>query len=168
MNRSDPWSPMGMNRMKHVMKTELKFERAVLLAAVIGWSAGAQDFGIDWFALAGGGGSSQGPDFELTATVGQPEAGEIASGDFAIVGGFWGIVTVEETPGQPALSVSFDGATVMISWPESGSEEFTLQETAALGTSWVPVSENPQASNGIKTVRVPLAPGNHFYRLQKP
>ena len=132
----------------------------------------AQDFSIDWFGLAGGGGSSFGGDVELSATIGQPEAGEMMGGDFAIIGGFWSIVTLEETPGQPPLlSVSLAEGSVIISWPESGSEGFGLEETGALANPsnpWTPINATPEVSNGTKTVRLPLAPGNHFYRLHKP
>ena len=121
---------------------------------------------MDWFGLAGGGGSSLGGDVQLSATIGEPAAGQMGGGDFVIIGGFWS-VPVEE-PGQPSLTISLAGGNVIITWPESGSDNFGLAETGALGPPWAPLNETPQSSNGTKTVRLPLTPGNHFYRLQKP
>ena len=45
----------------------------------------------DWWTVDGGGGTSQGGDFVLTGTAGQPEAAHrMSGGSFALVGGFWG------------------------------------------------------------------------------
>jgi len=134
---------------------------------------GAQDFDLDWFAVAAGGGESSGGDFELSATLGQPDAGDLAGGDFAITGGFWSIVTVVDTPVAISLNVSLADGSVIISWSESESAGFALEETTALAglsgnTAWTTVSVAPLASNGTKTVRVPLASGNRFYRMNKP
>lgn len=124
---------------------------------------GAQDFTLDWHSVAGGGGESRGGDFDLISTIGEPHAGEMLGGDFTIMG-VWGTVTSVET----SLSVSLAEGFVIISWPESGSEDFELEETGALAAPWATVNATPQVSNGTKTVRLPLAPGNHFYRLHKP
>lgn len=134
---------------------------------------GAQDFGMDWFAVAAGGGESSGGDFELSATVGQPDAGEALGGDFAITGGFWSIVSVVDTPAAISLNVSLADGSVIISWLESGSAGLALEETAtllnpSLNTAWNAVNVTPQASNGMRSVRLPLTAGNHFYRLHKP
>jgi len=131
------------------------------------------DFKLDWFAVAAGGGDSSGGDFKLSATIGQPDAGNVAGGDFAITGGFWSILTVSETPGAPSLNVSLAEGSVIISWPDSGSAGFDLEETAALAnpsanTLWTTVNVTPTANNGTKSVRLPLAAGNRFYRLHKP
>jgi len=132
----------------------------------------AQDFGIDWFAVAGGGGNSSGGDFELSATIGLSDADTStpSGGDFAFTGGFWSIVAAVETPNSPTLSVSLDQGSVIISWPETGSASFSLEETGALGdpNSWGTVNAASQPSNGTQSVRLPLAAGNHFYRLHKP
>lgn len=131
------------------------------------------DFAIDWFAVAGGGGNSAGGDFQLAATIGQPEAGDLLGGDFGITAGFWSIVTVIEAPVAVSLSMSLSAGSAIISWPESGSEGFDLEEASALsatavGTLWTRVNATPEVNNGVKSVRVPLAAGNRFYRLHKP
>ncbi len=146
--------------------------RAALLAAWL-LSAGplnAQDFGIDWFATAGGGGDSSGGDFELTATIGQPDPGDLLGGDFAITGGFWSILTVVATPGGPSLSVSLAQGNLIISWPDSGSAGFFPEATDALAdpSTWSPVTATIQTSNGVNSISLPLGAGNRFYRLRKP
>jgi hypothetical protein len=52
----------------------------------------ADDFGIDWFTVDGGGKMlSTGGEFELSGSIGQPDAGAAAmtGGDFELAGGFW-------------------------------------------------------------------------------
>jgi hypothetical protein len=139
---------------------------AILL--LIPRAADAQ-FDIDWFAVAGGGGTSSGGDFELTATIGQHDAGDLSGDNFTIIGGFWGILAVFETPGAPSLSVRVANNNVVISWPENGSQGFALEEAVALANaSWTTVNATPQASNGTNRVDLPLPVGNRFYRLSKP
>jgi hypothetical protein len=51
----------------------------------------AQDFDIDWWSVDGGGEMwTTGGDFELSGTIGQPDAGTtMTGGDFELAGGFW-------------------------------------------------------------------------------
>jgi hypothetical protein len=131
----------------------------------------AQDFDLDWFAVAAGGGDSSGGDFELSATIGQAGAGDMAGVDFAISGGFWSIVTVVETPADLSLTVNLSGGNVVISWLQNGSAGFALEETTVLAhptTTWTAVNVAPQASSGTNSVQLPLIGGNRFYRLHKP
>jgi len=68
------------------------------LLLVAGWSAAA-GYEIDWFTVDGGGWMwCAGGDFELSGTIGQPDASTtvMTGGDFALVGGFW---TPGEEPG---------------------------------------------------------------------
>ena len=48
-------------------------------------------FAIDLnaFTIDGGGGTSAGNGFELSATIGQPDAGFMSGDDFELQGGFW-------------------------------------------------------------------------------
>ncbi|MFH1746063.1 MAG: hypothetical protein ABIG44_03350 [Planctomycetota bacterium] len=50
-----------------------------------------QDFAIDWYTIDSGGAMwTTGGDFELSGTIGQPDAGVVMTGDdFALTGGFW-------------------------------------------------------------------------------
>ena len=58
--------------------------------AALGAWLGA-DFDLSWYTIDGGGGSrSTGGNFEMSGTMGQPDAGEMSGGDFTLAGGFWG------------------------------------------------------------------------------
>jgi hypothetical protein len=46
-------------------------------------------FDLSWHTIDGGGGTSTGGGFTLSGTIGQPDAGAMSGGDFALVGGFW-------------------------------------------------------------------------------
>jgi hypothetical protein len=161
---------MSMNSFTLVLT---RFPRAALgtSALLIPFLLAAQDFEMDWYAVAAGGGEGSGGDFALSATVGQPEAGDMAGGDFALTGGFWSIVSETEPPPAFSLTVSLSDGDLVISWPQTGSAGFLLQEAitlAAPGLTWNTVDVTPQTSNGTKTVRLPLTTGSRFYRLHQP
>ncbi len=46
-------------------------------------------FSLDWWTVDGGGGTSSGGGFVLAGTIGQPDAGRMTGGDYALEGGFW-------------------------------------------------------------------------------
>jgi hypothetical protein len=51
---------------------------------------GAQEYDLSWYSIDGGGVMrSTGGDFELSGTIGQPDAGAMAGGGFELNGGFW-------------------------------------------------------------------------------
>ena len=51
---------------------------------------GGEDFDLSWTTIDGGGVmQSTGGDFELSATIGQPDAGAMTGGDFEMTTGFW-------------------------------------------------------------------------------
>jgi hypothetical protein len=59
---------------------------ALLLVA----QAAADDFGLDWWTIDGGGDTSWSADLELTGTIGQHDAGHtLSGGGFELTGGFW-------------------------------------------------------------------------------
>jgi hypothetical protein len=58
----------------------------VIIAALAG---GGGDLAVESFTIDGGGGTSSGGSFELSGTIGQPDAGPpLAAGVFEIAGGF--------------------------------------------------------------------------------
>ena len=47
---------------------------------------------LDWWTIDGGGEMwTSGGDFELSGTIGQPDAGTMIGGDFELTGGFWAV-----------------------------------------------------------------------------
>ncbi len=63
----------------------------------------SQSFDLDGWTVDGGGDMwTNGGDFELSGTVGQPDANfaAMAGGDFELVGGFWGGAYVAPIPGD--------------------------------------------------------------------
>jgi hypothetical protein len=67
----------------------------IALLAVAGVAIAAPTaFSIPWWTVDSGGGTSQGGDYAVSGTIGQPDAGEVMSGgDYTLVGGFWGVGT---------------------------------------------------------------------------
>ena len=71
---------------------------AVTLTLALAPSAFGQDFDLSWYTIDGGGEMfSNGGDFELSGTIGQPDAGvAMTGGSFELIGGFWAGTTPVE------------------------------------------------------------------------
>jgi len=75
-------------------------------ALLIPVTAHGGEFDLSWHTIDGGGGTSAGGDFELSGTIGQPDAGGVmVGGDFALAGGFWAAPGTEEE----TCPADFDG-----------------------------------------------------------
>ena len=74
--------------MNHTAQTMARTMMTPLIVLV--GVAAANDFRITRSTIDGGGALlTSGGDFELSATVGQPDAGSMSGGDFELSGGFW-------------------------------------------------------------------------------
>ena len=134
-------------------------------------SATAQTYTIDWFTIDGGGGTSTGGVYQVSGTVGQPDAGPTMSGgNFTLDGGFWSIIAAVQTPGAPLLSIARTTTnTVAVFWP-SPSTGFALQQNtnSVASVNWSNVVTAPLDDGATKTVIVNPATGNRYFRLFKP
>jgi len=149
--------------------------KKVLLAVCGLWLCGAaaqaQNYSIDWFAIAGGGGTSTGGVFTVTGTIGQADGGHMSGGNFSLDGGFWAIIAAVQTPGAPTLRVVRTTTnTVVIAWPDP-STGFSLQQNAVVNNSpaWANVTNvSPVVVGSEKHVILSSPVGNRFYRLKSP
>ncbi len=74
----------------------------LFLALAIAPAAFAQDFDLAWHTIDGGGEMfTSGGNFELSGTIGQPDAGAMTGGDFELVGGFWAGAGGDSPPCDP-------------------------------------------------------------------
>ena len=63
---------------------------ATLVLCLAAASVLGQEFDLSWHSIDGGGVMrSSGGEFELSGTIGQPDAGFLAGGNFELSGGFW-------------------------------------------------------------------------------
>src|SRR5437867_12907898 len=108
--------------------------KAILLAGLIlsitAAAAQAQSYTIDWFTIDGGGGTSTGAVYSVSGTIGQPDAGRMAGGNFTLDGGFWAILAAVPTAGAPELKIlRTDTNTVAVYWP-SPATGFSLYQNS--------------------------------------
>jgi hypothetical protein len=67
----------------------------LLLLASVALAQGSYD--LSWWTMDGGGYTfSEGGSYTLGGTIGQPDAGVLASDDYTLVGGFWGGAAARE------------------------------------------------------------------------
>jgi hypothetical protein len=152
------------------MKTKIIRTFAVLcfLASAACLPAFAQQYSIDWFKISGGGGTSTGATYQVTGTIGQPDAGgAMTGGNYSLTGGFWSLISVVQTIGAPTLTITHSGNSVTVSWPYP-STGWTLQQNSDLATSnWTP--SGGISNDGVNNFITLISPtGNLFFRLSKP
>jgi hypothetical protein len=86
---------MSMDHIKRIFIPGTVVMLLLLATLFIFTSRGAAssggDFDLVWFTMDAGGGTSTGGNFALSATIGQPDAGEMDSGALHLQGGFWGV-----------------------------------------------------------------------------
>lgn len=140
----------------------------LLLAGSLPWLGYAQQYSIDWHAVAGGGGTSTGGPYQIAGTLGQPEAGGITSGgSYTLTGGFWSLISVMQTIGAPRLKVTYSGNNAIISWPSSPTG-FALQQRSDLTTgNWSPSDLIVSDDGTTKRVTIATPKGNLFLRLNQ-
>ena len=139
---------------------------ALLLATSV---ARAQPYSVEWYKVSGGGGTSTGGTYQVSGTLGQPDAsGAMSGGNYSVTGGFWSLYAVQ-TPGAPVLSIKLTTTnTAMVYWP-SPSTGFNLEVNTNLATAnWVTNSQSVTDNGTIKYILVNPPTGNRFYRLKSP
>jgi len=129
----------------------------------------AQDFTVDWSTIDGGGGTSTGAGYSAAGIIGQPDAGTMSGGGFAVRGGFWSIVAAQQAETLPSLDVSVSNSVVRIWWSLPGTD-FVLDQTTTLDGSPIPWTEVPfpYQTNATHIYITAPAVGARFYQLRKP
>ena len=140
------------------------------LGLLIPVSGFAQQYSIDWYKIAGGGGTSTGGVYAVSGTIGQHDAGgPMIGGNYSLTGGFWALISVVQTPGVPNLIVSFVGPnSVRVSWPNTGSYTLLQNNNPAAPANWTPSGYGITTANGTNSITITPPTGNLFFRLSKP
>jgi hypothetical protein len=129
----------------------------------------AQTYSIDWYKIAGGGGTSTGGTYAVSGTIGQPDAtanNALSGGSYSLTGGFWSLFSVVQTPDAPTLYITRSANTVTVFWqavpPWSLCQDMILTTPMA---SWS-ASSGITTSNGTNYLTVVNPSGNMFFRLR--
>jgi hypothetical protein len=140
-----------------------------LLLLVAGLQARGQSYTIDWYKIAGGGGTSTGGTYQVSGTIGQPDAsGAMTGGSYSLTGGFWSLISVVQTTGLPRLIITQTGPnTIVVSWPNTGS--YTLQQNSSLASGgWAASGYSITTASGTNSIMITPPRGNLFFRLSQP
>src|ERR1019366_6830439 len=124
----------------------------------------AQQYSIDWYKVADGGGVSTNAPYQLSGTIGQQDASSaMTGGNYSLTGGFWSLYALQ-TPGAPLLTITFSGNQAIVSWPLSVTG-WTLQTNNNLSTGTWGNYLGPVVNN---SATVTSKVGNLFFRLTQP
>jgi hypothetical protein len=128
----------------------------------------AQSYSIDWYKVAGGGGTSTGGTYSVSGTVGQHDAGgPMTGGNYSVTGGFWALISVLQTPGAPTLYISHSGNTVTVFWQNVSG--WTLHQNGNLSnTNGWSLNSSWTTSSGTNSLNLTSPTGNLFFRLSNP
>ena len=144
------------------------FHGAIRILLAIGVMTGFAfaQLDIPWSTVDGGGGMSEGGEFRVSGTIGQPDAQYgMTGGVFTVDGGFWVMPVVMQTEGGPTLMIEPDApGWATISWTPDTGTNWILQESWDLTSGvW---SNSP--SGWTNPITVPATAPMRFYRLLNP
>lgn len=153
-------------------------KKTFLLTLLLGLMAPAlhaQTYSINWYKVAGGGGTSGGTGggtvYSLSGTIGQPDAGgPLTGGSYSLTGGFWSLISVVQTVNSPVLTITHSGSSsVTVSWPSSATG-FTLQQNSNLATTntWITSSYTITTAGGTNSITIAPPTGHLYFRLFEP
>ena len=146
------------------MKTTTKLTLlGILLPSVI---LHAQSYSIDWYKIAGGGGTSTNGQYALSGTIGQHDAGgPMTGGNYSLTGGFWALYSVIQTTGAPTLYITHSGNTVTVYWQAVPGWSLQQNSSPALPAGWS-ASSGVTTSNGTNYWSITQPTGNLFFQLK--
>ncbi len=145
-------------------KVKVKLSFALLLITL---PLCAQPYSVDWYKIAGGGGTSSNGQYSVVGTIGQPDAGgAMSGGNFSLTGGFWSLISVVQMPGAPTLIITHSGNNVIVSWP-SPATGFVLQQNDNLSTAnWTASGFMVNSNSTTMSITITAPAGNLFFRLK--
>ena len=133
----------------------MKLTRLLFLSLVCPALAGAaEDLSIDWYTVAGGGGSTSAGEFSVSGTVGQPEAGMLMAYccRLSLFGGYWSQFIDVNQPDGPRLCLHFTPTnTFLLSWPAYHAD-YLLQKKPAAVPGWSDITASPVVVEGENQV----------------
>jgi hypothetical protein len=153
---------MKKNMQSHEhLKTAIVFGAIAL--ALFALPVQAQQYSIDWYKIAGGGETSTGGTYQVSGTIGQPDAsGALTGGSYSLTGGFWSLYAVQ-TSGAPLLTITYASNQAIVSWPSSVTG-WMLQTNNNLATgiwgNYLGLVVNNSVTNAPPK-------GNLFFRLKQ-
>ena len=128
----------------------------------------AQPYAIDWYKVAGGGGTSTNGQYQVSGTIGQSDAGgPMTNGNYSLTGGFWSLISVMQTSGAPTLYISLSGGAVTIYWQNVSGWTLQQNNNLSLPSGWS-ASGGVTVSNGTNYLNLASPAGNLFFRLNHP
>jgi hypothetical protein len=127
----------------------------------------AQSYTIDWFKIAGGGGTSTNAQYAISGTIGQPDAGAMSGGNYSLTGGFWALISVVQTAGAPTIFISHSGNTVTVFWQDVPGWTLQQNNNLTVPAGWS-ASGGVTTSNGTNYLNLTSPAGNLFFRLSNP
>jgi hypothetical protein len=141
----------------------------ILLAFLIPAIAFAQSYSIQWYKIAGGGGTSASANgqYSVSGTIGQPDAStSMSGGNYSVTGGFWAIYAVQ-TAGAPLLTITPSGKNVIVTWPYPSSGYVLQQNSSVTTTNWTNSTFTITTNSSVNSVTIGVSSGNLFLRLKK-
>ncbi len=144
-----------------------------LLLCLLTLAASAQQYAVPWFKIAGGGATapSTGGVYTLSGTIGQVDAGRVAStnGAYRVESGYWAIAI--QQLGYPQLSVTQVDTNAVLSWI-TAEPGMILQVTTNLttpATTWNDLGTATATNGTTNLLAVPLSDAERaFFRLRRP
>ena len=140
--------------------------KTIILSLLAGIAAcvASDQYSIDSFKIAGGGGASTGGAYSVSGTIGQPDAGMMSGGPFTLTGGFWALPVAVQSSNVPTLLI-IRGAPgfATISWTPA-TPGFVLQVSDTL----TPPAWTNALSAATNPVSIPATLPARFYRLNRP
>jgi len=135
----------------------------------VAFAVHAQQYSVDWYKISGGGGTSTGATYQVSGTIGQPDAGgAMAGGNYSVTGGFWSLISVVQTIGSPTLTLTHSANSVKISWLASATG-FVLQQNSNLSTTnWTTSGYTISNDGTYNNITITSPSGNLFFRLSHP
>jgi hypothetical protein len=148
-------------------KTWRRLVAMLLFATLPLVSTFAQTYSIDWYKIAGGGGTSTGSVYAVSGTIGQHDAGgPMTGGNYSLTGGFWALISVVQTAGAPTLFIRYAGNTVTVYWQDVSGWNLQQNGNLALPAGWS-ASSGVTTTNGTNYLNVTPPAGNLFFQLKK-
>ena len=147
-----------------------KLSKIFVLAAalLLARAMHSQTYSIDWYKIAGGGGTSANGQYTLSGTIGQHDAGgPMTGGSYSVTGGFWALFAAIQTPGAPTLYITRSGSTVTVFWQNVAPWSLEQNNNLSVPAGWS-TNNSWTTSSGTNYLNLTSPTGNFFFRLIGP